>query len=401
MKDLLKSSRDYEKWLAQRMPLIRTDLIARRRKMAESAFAFLRGSFFRWVELWPALCAELVDASKVLGVGDLHVENFGTWRAADGQLIWGVNDFDEAAVLPYTNDLVRLATSALLSGLKVPARTACARILKGYQASLERGGQPLPLAARREWVRAIGTDQSRRDKKFWRELTQLPTVRTPIEPALRRALQHALATRRLALRVVHRRGGLGSLGRPRYTALASLEGGTVASEGKRLTASAWSWRDDSARPRLQYARAVQNAVRIPDSSLRLVKPWVIRRVAPDCRRIELKDLPRGRNRRALLAAMGWETANVHLGTHGKRASILHDLKTRNEDWLIKAAQEMAHVTTKEWRLWRKLVAPKHQDPQRAPAKVNRQRSRLCAVVRRGVVRNCVCRLRLERSTGMR
>jgi len=32
----------------------------------------------------------------VLAVGDLHVENFGTWRDAEGRLIWGVNDFDES-----------------------------------------------------------------------------------------------------------------------------------------------------------------------------------------------------------------------------------------------------------------------------------------------------------------
>jgi len=36
----------------------------------------------------------------VLAVGDLHVENFGTWRDAEGRLIWGVNDFDEAWRLP-------------------------------------------------------------------------------------------------------------------------------------------------------------------------------------------------------------------------------------------------------------------------------------------------------------
>ena len=31
-----------------------------------------------------------------LSVGDLHVENFGTWRDSEGRLIWGINDFDEA-----------------------------------------------------------------------------------------------------------------------------------------------------------------------------------------------------------------------------------------------------------------------------------------------------------------
>jgi hypothetical protein len=51
---------------------------------------------------------ELADAPKVLAVGDIHLENFGTWRDADGRLVWGVNDYDEAADMPYTLDLLRL-----------------------------------------------------------------------------------------------------------------------------------------------------------------------------------------------------------------------------------------------------------------------------------------------------
>ena len=51
----------------------------------------------------------------MLAVGDIHVENFGTWRDAEGRLVWGVNDFDEAARMPYAIDIVRLATSAVLA----------------------------------------------------------------------------------------------------------------------------------------------------------------------------------------------------------------------------------------------------------------------------------------------
>src|SRR5262249_20118319 len=45
----------------------------------------------------------------------LHVENYGSSRDAEGRLVWGINDFDEAGPPPYTNDLVRLATSAWLA----------------------------------------------------------------------------------------------------------------------------------------------------------------------------------------------------------------------------------------------------------------------------------------------
>ena len=80
--------------------------------MAQDALSFLCATFYRWAQLFPALCAKLARAPKVLGIGDLHVENYGTWRDAEGRLVWGINDFDEACPLPYTNDLVRLATSA-------------------------------------------------------------------------------------------------------------------------------------------------------------------------------------------------------------------------------------------------------------------------------------------------
>src|SRR6266566_9503714 len=83
--------------------------------MAEAEFPFFRATFYRWLQLWPELCGHLAKAPAVLGIGDLHVENFGTWRDIEGRLIWGINDFDEATSLPYTCDLVRLATSAYLA----------------------------------------------------------------------------------------------------------------------------------------------------------------------------------------------------------------------------------------------------------------------------------------------
>src|SRR5262245_20146622 len=101
-----KATEAYESWLARYVSLIPADLKLKHERMAESPFPFLRATFYRWRQLWPESCPDLDAAPKVLGVGDLHVENFGTWRDHEGRLIWGVNDFDEACVLPYTNDLV-------------------------------------------------------------------------------------------------------------------------------------------------------------------------------------------------------------------------------------------------------------------------------------------------------
>src|SRR6202162_4632148 len=110
-----KATKKYETWLAKNLTIVPADLALKHTRMAADTFEFLRATFYRWVQVWPEVCPDLARAPRVLAVGDLHVENFGTWRDVEGRLVWGTNDFDEAAVLPYPLDLVRLATSALFA----------------------------------------------------------------------------------------------------------------------------------------------------------------------------------------------------------------------------------------------------------------------------------------------
>ena len=65
----------------------------------------------------------------------------------------------------------------------------------------------------------------------------------------------------------------------------------------------------------------------------------MRRLAPDCSRIELAALPRARDEVRLLYDMGWETANIHLGS-AKPRTILKDLEKRPRNWLFDAARKM-------------------------------------------------------------
>ena len=97
------------------MSFVATDLAAKSDAMRASGFVFLRATYWRWAEIIPEICPDLTSAPQVLAVGDIHLENYGTWRDRDGRLIWGVNDFDEAAEMPYALDLVRLSTSAALA----------------------------------------------------------------------------------------------------------------------------------------------------------------------------------------------------------------------------------------------------------------------------------------------
>ncbi|MFG1996834.1 DUF2252 domain-containing protein [Actinoplanes sp. NPDC048988] len=90
------------------------------RKMAASPFAFYRGSASLF---YADLSAGYADdsfldehTSRVWIHGDLHAENFGTYMNSSGQLVFNVNDFDEAYVGPFSWDLKRFAASVALIG---------------------------------------------------------------------------------------------------------------------------------------------------------------------------------------------------------------------------------------------------------------------------------------------
>jgi hypothetical protein len=79
--------------------------------------------------------------------------------------------------------------------------------------------------------------------------------------------------------------------------------------------------------------------------------WLVRRLSPYCSRIELTALPRKRDEGKLLYAMGWETANVHLGSRKTINDIQRDLATRKAKWLRGAAKTMTKATLTDWKEW--------------------------------------------------
>jgi hypothetical protein len=359
--DLIKATKAYEAWLCERIPLIEADLRLKHQRMAQSPFPFLRATFYRWVQLWPQVCPELATAPTLLGVGDLHVENFGTWRDGEGRLIWGVNDFDEVAPIPYPNDLVRLAVSAKLAisenHLSCDPADACDAILAGYREGFGKGGAPFVLAEQHGWLRDLATSELRDPALYWQKFHQLPTVRAGLPAAIKAALNQALPGVRLPFRVVHRQAGLGSLGRRRFTALAEWRGGWIAREAKELVVSAWHWeKENRAGTGILYQQAIGQAVRVPDPFVEVKGRWLIRRLASDCSRIELGSLPKTREELKLLHAMGWETANIHLGTKAAAGGVFKDLNRRPGKWLHRAADAMAKATLEDWKGWAKSIA---------------------------------------------
>jgi hypothetical protein len=50
--------------------------------------------------------------------------------------------------------------------------------------------------------------------------------------------------------------------------------------------------------------------------------------------------------------MGFETANVHLGTRKAVAAILQDVRKRPRHWLHRASAAMVDATIRDWETWR-------------------------------------------------
>jgi hypothetical protein len=309
------------------------------------------------MQLWPDICPEENRAPQVLGVGDLHVENFGTWRDLEGRLAWGINDFDEAYNIPYTVDLVRLSASAHIAlreaRLQIAPKDACDAILAGYKKALEIGGHPIVLAEEHPWLRSMVTGVLRDPIQFWTKMDALPTWKGPVPKSACKAIESLLPEKGLKYRIVHRVAGLGSLGRERFVAVAECRGAKIAREAKALAPSGCVWAaKGKVSERILYQQIMDHALRATDPFVRLKGRWIVRRLAPDCSRVELSSMPRERDESRLLHMMGYETANVHLGTARAARAILRDLAKRPRHWLHVASTNMVKATTRDWEAWR-------------------------------------------------
>ena len=155
----------------------------KRERMMASPLALLRGAapiFYELLESNPALRKGPPGAGWL--VGDAHVENFGVYRAgalstketaasrSNEDIVFDVNDFDDAFIGPWRYDVLRLLTSLVLggreSGTDGPHTLGlCAALLESHASAVfgpaDRKNAPTPppvVAALVEKVR----DRSRK-----------------------------------------------------------------------------------------------------------------------------------------------------------------------------------------------------------------------------------------------
>ena len=112
-------------------------------KMRGATFAFMRGSCHLFYDRLPM--GGLFKTAPLAWVcGDLHLENFGSYKGDNRLVYFDLNDFDEAALAPVSWELLRMLTSLRIGaeGLAVKAldiQKLCQLFLQSYAASLAQG----------------------------------------------------------------------------------------------------------------------------------------------------------------------------------------------------------------------------------------------------------------------
>jgi uncharacterized protein (DUF2252 family) len=111
--------------------------------MAENAFRFYRGTCHLFYE--DLVQAGALPLSPLAWIcGDLHIENFGSYKGDNKLVYFDVNDFDEGVLAPATYELARMLTSIFIAfdTLKIEPEKAfkmAALYLKTYSVTLTQG----------------------------------------------------------------------------------------------------------------------------------------------------------------------------------------------------------------------------------------------------------------------
>ena len=215
--------------------------------IAADPFSFFRGTN----NLYAASLADaplLHEAPRTLVCGDLHLENFGSFKGDNGLVYFDMNDFDEALVAPFTVDLVRVLSSLQVAAYSwkladEDASNLCRRFLDTYAAALVDGKprwverstatgivRDLLRGLRKRNRAAYLAQRTERDgNRIHLRIDGRRTLRASKEEArrARRILQaygeQGNGQRFVAIDVARRIAGTGSLGLERYSVLARPE----------------------------------------------------------------------------------------------------------------------------------------------------------------------------------
>ena len=344
-------TRDYEEWLAGVIELEPAGLAAKHDALASGELPFLRGTYYLWLVRVAELLPEVLARSAVPIVGDLHVENFGTWRDHDQVRRWGVNDLDELASGPWLLDLLRLATSAVVAPhIRLGDDEVCAELLAAYAAA--EPGAAVDIASGESDHLAALVPEFKDPETFYARLAEGPPATVPARVA---KAAEGVAEAGWAPTWHEHSAGTGSLGHRRAVGVGPAADSTPhAREAKQLGpgTAVWASRHLDAPPHpADLYRRVEDAVRGPAGATR-VESWQVRDLAPDVVRIELSGLPRHHERR-LLRSMARAAADVHGSDADKGRRAREDAAALDVDRFRSLVDAMRTATLEDAESWRK------------------------------------------------
>jgi hypothetical protein len=349
MTDIVAATTAYETWLGTAIPLVAADIKTKHEVLANDELKFLRGTYYYWVRSMQTLLPELVQTPTVALVGDLHVENFGTWRDASGVHRWGINDYDELGHGPYAIDLVRLATSGLLvPGLQLGRVDLCRLLVDTWSSAVPSAAVDLDEGNTHHLKHLL---PPAKPDSFFDDLETgiaVPHDAIPIE------IEAAVLgnVEGWTPQWHAREAGTGSLGHPRYVAVGKdIHGKPKAREAKLLgpLSAIWAGLAEFRADDGLYQR-VLDAVHGPSPAFR-IDDWQVRRLAPDVLRIDIAGLG-AHDEERVVQSMAHALVNVHGIDPSALADARADAAQRGKHWLADSVEVMLTDTHAAWNDWR-------------------------------------------------
>ncbi|MBX7080498.1 MAG: DUF2252 domain-containing protein [Nannocystaceae bacterium] len=355
----------------------------KRARMLPSAHGLLRGSaplFYDLLAADPALAPGPDPQGWI--VGDMHVENVGIYRSESNRTRFDIDDFDEATHGPLRFDVLRAATSMLLTARDLGAsprrqiRTG-ATLLAAYAERMQRAdgdAAPLPTpfdravraVARRHAAEVLRHRVERSDghARFVRSPTrylELPEALRQAAPRLLQGYYDALGDRAPRQRertviedAAQRVAGTGNLGHVRIAYVLRRGDRLRLVELKQCHGSAvdraWS-HPPAARGLHDAARVVEAATRLPRQPARRLAAVLDaetglsllgRRLVPQQDKLDATTLTRGRLGE-FARVVGERLGAAHMRGSDEPAALVGWLDASLREALLDGAIRMASI----------------------------------------------------------
>ena len=347
---LAKRQRELDGHLSARYPHLQE---RKQDRLLLSPHSFLRGSatlFYEILAARPDLATGPAGEGWI--VGDMHLENVGAYQTdTKGQVVFNLNDFDDATIGPLHLDVLRLSTSVLLAGRTFQcsgsesialAETTMSAYLEGAWSTAPAPPLPGPIAAMVERAQhrsrkdlldgraPVGSDGRRRFLRGERYL-DLPEDLAPEIPGLVGAYLHALGDRApghaaswtiddAALRIA----GTGSLGVTRIAVLVRDKDEVqriVELKEARVSATEALFQPPPGKWQSAAERVVFAARALVSNPPRQLAPvttdgmsFVARKLFPQEDKLRLDDLRAGPKLDAIVTSIGHVLGRAH--AHG-------------------------------------------------------------------------------------